>query len=251
MLRKLLIACVCTFLVACAGTSSERKENQYRLADTNMRLGVGYLQQGRIDDALEKLQKALAAVPDFPEAHSSIALVYERMNNTEKAAYHYEQALSLKPEDGATHNNYAVFLCGQGEFAKAEEHFMRALTSRGYNTPAQAWENLGACSLQIPDLEKAETYFRKALQIDPKLPVALLNMARISLEKQRYLSVRAYLQRYEEVRPLGAEGLWLGIQVEDKLGDQEAVRRYATLLLKRYPDANETRQMLEAGYNQR
>lgn len=249
MLRTLFMVCLCALLLACAGSSVERKEDNFRIADTNMRLGVGYLQQGRVDDALEKLQKALKAVPDFPEAHSSIALVYERLNDKENAAHHYEQALKLKPEDGATQNNYAVFLCQQGEIEKAEGHFLQALNSRGYETPAQAWENLGVCALRIPDIEQAEVYLRKALKIESKLPVALLSMARISLEKQRYMSGRAYLQRYQEVRTLGPDALWLRIQVEVKLGNKVSVRDYVAQLLNRHPDANETRLMQNAGYD--
>lgn len=237
-------------LLACGGARvQQEKENKFRIADTNMRLGVGYLQQGRVDDALEKLLKALKAVPDFPEAHGSIALVYEQLGDNDNANHHYEQALKLKQGDGATHNNYAVFLCRQGKLKQAEEQFLKAINSRGYDTPAEAWENLGVCSLQVPDLVKAEGYLRKALQIDSKLPVALLHMARISMEKQSYMSGRAYLQRYQEVQTMGPESLWLGIQVETKMGDKEAVRGYAEQLLKRYPNANETRLMREAGYD--
>lgn len=247
MNRALLLVCLCGFLLACAGSNVQTKENKLRLADTNVRLGVGYLQQGRVDDALDKLQKALNAVPDYPEAHSTIALVYDRLGESDKAGEHFEQALKLKPEDGATHNNYAVFLCRQGKMPQAEQHFLKAINSRGYATPAQAWENLGVCTMRVPDLVKAESYLRKALQINERLPVALLNMARISYEKQRYLSGRAYLQRYQEVRNMGPDALWLGVQVENKLGNANAVQDYAARLRKHFPDSTEMQLLQESG----
>lgn len=246
--RTLFVVFLSLLLAACAGTNAQTKEDKNRFADTHVRLGVGYLQQGRLDDALERLLKALQVAPDYADAHSSIALVYDRLGNPQKAAHHFEKSLKLKPLDGATHNNFAVFLCQQGKMLEAEEHFLQAINSRNYQTPAQAWENLGVCALQIPDMEKAETYLRNALQIDPKLPVALLRMARISLEKNHYLSGRAYLQRYQAVSVMGPEGLWLGAQVERKLDDVDSAREYALQLRKRFPDANETRLMLEAGF---
>ncbi|VAX04877.1 hypothetical protein MNBD_GAMMA19-140, partial [hydrothermal vent metagenome] len=190
-------------------------------------------------------------MPEYAEAHSSIALAYIHMDQPEKAEAHYQQAVELKPDDGSIQNNYAVFLCGQGKYAEAEQHFLTAVKSRRYRTPAEALENLGVCMLQVPDLEKAETYLRKALQVDSRLPGALLQMARVSAEKKRMMSARAYLQRYQEVATLGPDGLWLGIQVETELGDMAALREYKLLLRQNYSDSNEMRMLLEAEARER
>lgn len=245
LLRLLLLVGVVLALSACGGGVQEEKD-QLRIADTNVRLGLGYLRQGRIEGALEKLQKALEAVPDYPEAHSSIALVYERMGENEKAETHYERALELKPEDGSIHNNYAVFLCRVGKFDQAEPHFLSAIKARGYRTPERALENLGMCAMGDGKMEKAETYLRKALQMNPRLPGALLEMARISYEKKRFLSGRAYLQRYQEIAPLGPDGLWLGIQVEEALGDKDMAREYSLRLRRQFPDSDELKKLLDA-----
>jgi type IV pilus assembly protein PilF len=247
MFRSLIIVSLILLLAACAGGGAKGPDEETKFADTHVRLGLGYLQQGRLEEALDRLQKALDAAPDYPEAHSSIALVYERLGEPDNAARHFERALKLKPQDGPTLNNYAVFLCGQGQPLEAEKYFLQAIKSRNYPTPAAAYENLGVCALKIPDLDKAETYLRNALQLEPRLPVALLQMARVSLEKTRYLSGRAYLQRFQEVAAMNPEALWLGIQIEKKLGDRDALQTYAAQLRKRFPDANETRLLLESG----
>jgi type IV pilus assembly protein PilF len=253
VLRLLLVTTVVSVIAACASVQEQEREaeNQFQIADTNVRLGLGYLKQGRDEAALEKLQKAVDAMPEYAEAHSSIALAYERLEQPNKAAEHYERAVELKPKDGSIQNNYAVFLCGQGKYEEAEKHFLRAIQNRKYRTPAQALENLGMCMAQIPDWVKAETYLRKALKMDPKLPGALLQMARVSFEKKSMMSTRAYLQRYREVAPLGPDGLWLGIQVEKKLGDKAAALEYETLLRKNYADSNEMRLLLEAEEKER
>jgi type IV pilus assembly protein PilF len=234
-------------LFACVSVQEQQRaeKTKFQIADTNVRLGLGYLKQGRTEAALEKLKKAIAAMPEYAEAHSSIALVYEALREPDKASEHYQQAVSLKPEDGKILNNYAVFLCGQGKPKEAEPYFLKAIKTRSYRTPAQAYENLGVCVMQIPDLEKAETYLRKALQINPRLPGALLQMAVLSFDKKRMLSARAYLERYQAVAPMGPDALWLGIQVERKMGDRAAAGRYETQLRSKYPDSNEMRMLLE------
>ena len=247
ILRALLVVVLAFTLLACASVQEQEREDkkQFDIADTNLRLGLGYLQRGQLDAALEKLQKAVATMPDYAEAQSSLALVYVQLDNNEKAEIHYQRALELSPKDGSILNNYAVFLCGSGRPAEAEAYFLKAIQSRNYHTPAQALENLGVCAMQIPDMAKAESYLRKALQIDPKLPRALLQMARISLEKKNAMSGRAYLQRYQEVSPLGADGLWLGIQVERELGDTATAQDYENRLRRHFPDSKELQLLLE------
>jgi len=246
-LRTAFMIALSFTLFACATVEEKKREDKakFRIADTNLRLGLGYLQQGREEAALQKLKKAVDVMPEYAEAHSSIALAYIRMDEPDKAEEHYQRAVELKPDDGSIQNNYAVFLCGQGKYAEAEQHFLKAIDNRRYRTPAEALENLGVCMLQVPDVEKAETYLRRALQVDPRLPGALLQMVRVSVEKKRMMSARAYLQRYQEVATLGPGGLWLGIQVEKALGDMAAVREYKTQLRQNYVDSNEMRLLLE------
>jgi len=253
VLRAAIMIALSFTLFACATVEEQEREDKarFRIADTNLRLGLGYLQQGREKAALQKLQKAVDTMPEYAEAHSSLALAYIHMDQPDKAEEHYQRAVELKPDDGSIQNNYAVFLCGQGQYAEAEQHFLAAIKSRRYRTPAEALENLGVCMLQVPDLEKAEIYLRRALQVDPRLPGALLQMARVSVEKKRIMSARAYLQRYQEVATLGPDGLWLGIQVETELGDMATVREYKTLLRKNYSDSNEMRLLLEAEARER
>lgn len=245
--RVVLIILISFMLFACASVQEQKREDKlkFRIADTEVRLGLGYLKQGREKEALKKFQKAIKAKPDYAEAHSSIALAYIRLEQPDKAAEHYRRAVELKPEDGSIHNNYAVFLCSQKQYAEAEQHFLTAIKSRKYSTPARALENLGVCMMEAHDLKKAETYLRKALKINPRLPGALLQMARVSVAKKNLMSGRAYLQRYQEVASLGPAGLWLGIQVETKLGDRNAVNHYKALLRKNYADSKEMQLLLD------
>jgi type IV pilus assembly protein PilF len=245
---RLLWLVLFVLLAACASPQERQREEKqsFNVADTNLRLGLGYLRQGREEAALIKLKKSLEARPDYAETHSTIALVYSRLGKIEEAEAHYLTALELMPKNGSIHNNYAVFLCGNGRPLEAEVYFLQAIKSRNYTTPAQAFENLGMCVMQIPDQKKAETYLRKALRINAKLPAALLQMAHISLVRSRAMSGRAYLQRYQEVTALAANGLWLGIQIEMALGDTATVADYKNRLRRYFPDSEELRLLQNA-----
>ena len=232
-------------LSACAGHQTPQEDNTERYAMTHVQLGIGYLQQGKPELALEKLKKALDIKDDFAPAHNAIALVYEKLQKFDEADDHYQEAIDLAPGDGGMYNNYGVFLCKHGRLKQAEENFIKALKTPRYNTPELAYENAGSCALQIPDIEKAENYLTNALERNPELPNALYNMAQVRFEQKRFLASRGFLQRFEAVSKHHAQSLWLGVRVEKQLGDVNAAKKYAKQLQSKFPKSNEFKLLLK------
>ena len=236
-------------LVGCqAGPIPESAEQQNvsRLAELYTQLGIGYLREGKYDIASRRLNRALELEPKYATAHHAMALLQEQLNRPEQGEVHYRQAIALDPNYSEALNNYGRFLCSQERLDEAEAHFLKAVDNPLYETPQAAFSNAGVCLYQAGNLDGGETYLRRALQADPKLPIALLTMAELSLSKDRPLPARAYLQRYLEVAPHSPRSLWLGIKIERELGDRNAASSYALLLKANYPDAQETRLLLES-----
>ncbi len=244
-MRRVILTLVATLTVSACGSSATRPEPsaKERIARTNTELGLGYLQQGERKLAIEKLQRAIDADKDYAPAQYSLAFAYQEFGQMELAERHYNIALKLLPNDGGVHNNFGAFLCGQGRFAEGEEQFRVALRDPTYATPATALENAGLCALRVPDLDKAENYFRQALKVDANLLGALLGMAQVQFERKQFLSARGHLQRYEAAAQLPAQGLLVAVQVEQQLGDHAAAQRYMTQLYTQFPDSGEAQQI--------
>ncbi len=210
------------------------------IAKANLDLGIAYLQAGALEKSLEKLQKARAADPHYSPTYNALGVLYQRFKDKKKAEEYFIQALRLNEYDSSTMNNYGQFLCQESRFDKAEKHFLKAANNPLYTTPEIALSNAGVCAMKQDKLGIAEKYFRKALGENPKVIPALLQMIEISYVTKNYLSARGYLQRYLEVSPHTAKSLWLGIQVESKLGDNNALSSYELLLKNKFPDSEET-----------
>jgi len=101
------------------------------------------------------------------------------------------------------------------------------------------------CANKIPDIGKAEQYFRAALKINPDYVPALLNMVNTAYSQGNYMSARGYLQRYEQASPYSAESLWLGVRVENALHDKDASGRYALLLKHNFPETTQATRLQE------
>jgi len=209
------------------------------VAAANLNLGIVYLKQGEYQNALEKLEKAREADPNHPATYNVTGLLYQQINQPEKAEKNYKKALSLKSNDSSTLNNYGNFLCQQNRLEEAQETFLRAAENPLYQTPEIAITNNALCLYSNQKKEEAKEFFQQALQMNPKVPQALIKMSEFALDDFNYLSARAYLQRFQQVSRHTARSLWLGIQIERELGDKDAVSSYALLLKNSFPDSDE------------
>lgn len=232
-------------VIGACSTPAAKREAAASKADPLVDLGVAYMERGDRARALDKLTRALQMDPNLPRGHYAIALLYDGMGEEDKAQSHYRRALSLDPRYAEARNAYGAFLCRQGDIKEAEKEFLEAARNPLYTTPDLAYTNAGLCLMAKQDKEGAEKYFREALQLNPLQPTALLQMAELSYQSDKYLNARAYLQRYREVAQHTPESLWLGILSEMKLGDRNAASSLALLLRARFPDSDQARLLQE------
>jgi len=209
------------------------------IAQANLDLGIAYLRTGDYEKALENLEKARQADDKYPPTYNALGVLYQQLGNKVKAEKFFLKALKLNGSDPSALNNYGQFLCRESRFDEAEAAFLKAANNPLYTTPEIAFSNAGSCAMNQGKLDIAETYFRDALQKNPRVAIALLQMAEISYTTNNYLSARGYLQRYLEIGAHTAKSLWLGIQIENELGDKNALSSYKLLLKNKYPDSKE------------
>lgn len=229
------------------GTSSEDA------AQYNMQLGISYLRQNNLQAARDKLEKALEQEPSLATAHAALGLVFERLEDPSGAERHYRRAVDLNGSDPDNLNALAVFTCSRRQ--KPEEAlklFDRAiaipLSVSAANRPMLN-TNAGTCAKRF-DLVRSENYLREALAEDPRFPDALLQLAEVTLERGNALQARGFLERFLAAAKPTPSALWLGVRIEESLGDARAARRYGDQLRRDFPDAVETRRLIETSRSQ-
>ncbi len=253
LIKHTIIIILGLALLACnpAGTSTNNNirpsQSTNDVALSNLDLGMAYMKQGSFEKALEKLNRAKEADPNYSSTYNVLGLLYETLGENIKAEENFTKAIRLNSNDSKTLNNYGLFLCNQGRKDEAETVFAKAANNPLYESPELAIANAGVCFYDNNEIPKAEDYFRRALKLNSKLPSALLLMAEITFRQQDVLNARGYLQRYQEVSSLTAKSLWLGIQIEQQLDNKNAVSSYSLLLKNKFPDSVEAARLREAG----
>ncbi len=249
----LLIALVAVAAGGCVTTGDNPEDNTGDLGkserertgagDIYVKLAVAYLRSGKLDVALQQAKKAVQADPGNGDALNVLALIYEQLGETRLAGRYFARAVKAEPHNSYARNAYGAFLCKQERYQEAIPQFEAALKNPLYPTPEIALANAGICYNKAGDVSRAETYLRAALRKNPRLVVALLEMAKVSLAKGDYLSARGYLQRFDALATHTPESLWLGVQIERELGDKHALASYALQLRNKFPESPEAERL--------
>jgi type IV pilus assembly protein PilF len=242
--RLLLVLVIGGVLAGCSSTPQRNDRTSAQdAAGYNVQLGMSYLQRNDLEGAREKLERAVQQDPTLPAAHAALGMLYERAGDTRRAGDHLRRASRLAPDDPNMLNSYGGFLCRQGDRKEGIRFFESAASNAYYRTPEAALTNAGVCARGIPDPDAAENYFRRALNANRNFAEALLQMADLSLETDRALQARAFLQRFDLVAAPTPYSLALGSRIEAAAGDRQAAREYVERLRRQFPDSQEARSM--------
>ncbi len=242
---KLFIISLTVLLVACATPSNNPRDLSQKRdsARIHTELGAGYFSQNQIAIALEEFTEASRIDPSYPMAHNGLGLVYSALGEDTKADASFKRAISLDPTNSESRNNYGTFLCTRNRIDESITQFMEAVKNPLYTTKDIAFLNAGLCSLRKNDVDGAENYLQRALQVQPLLHRASYELAQIQFNRKKYGLAREYLQTPLVGNPT-PEVLWLAIRVERQLGDRDAEASYSLELRRNYPNSEQAKALL-------
>jgi Tfp pilus assembly protein PilF len=88
--------------------------------------GMAAAQKGNAKSAVELLDKAVTAYPNFSVALSDLGVQYMKLGQMDKAAEAFETMLKLKPADAVGHLNLGIALYNQGSTLASQQKFDEA-----------------------------------------------------------------------------------------------------------------------------
>lgn len=262
---RILLPLLLPALVAgCAGLSGgssnepEVSQSQSDITETgdarnraraNTELAALYYERGNLGVALEVLRTATAADVTYAPAHGMLGLVYMDLRENNLAQQSFERALRYAPNDADINHNYGWFLCQTGKEAESTKYFLQAIRNPLYRTPWKSYSAAGQCALKKDNLKDAADFFGRALKLNPDEPTSLLKLAGIEYRNGDLAEARRLIARYGRVVEPNAEGLWLAVRIERKVGDKTGENSYTDQLRRRFPASREFQQMQRGEYD--
>jgi tetratricopeptide (TPR) repeat protein len=182
-------------------------EHAARVASNNYMaitmLGTLAARDGKLDQAIEQYDVALALKPDFPEAHFSLGNALDQKGKLDQAIAEYQKALWFRPIAETTHVLLGAALAKQGKYDEAVAHYQAALKLDPDSAVAQ--NNLARVLHTQGKLNEAIEHYTAAIKLDPKLAPAHNNLGIALLQKGRVADGARELRESLRLNPTNAE----------------------------------------------
>ena len=206
-------------------------------------------EKGDLKGAIALYEKALADLPDFPEAEYQRGMAYLALNDTPSAEKAFRRAVEIRPGWSIAINSLSSVLIRRGEVNEATALVEKVLDSEPDNPPAlisltelrlrtgasadvlkellakiakltskanptvSLWNARAALEAALGSNYDASKSLARALSIDPGDALALSLLGEISLAQGDIEKAREISSRLEKVKPLYEPGMVLKARV--------------------------------------
>ena len=133
------------------------------MAHTN--IGIVFLQQGKIDEAIAHYRLALQMQPDSSDAEYNLGTALVAKGQVDDAILHCERAVGMRPTDPDAQVSLGNALFAKGRIDEAIAHYQKAITAQPDHFLARY--SLGHALLEKGELEGAIQVCRSALLLRP------------------------------------------------------------------------------------
>ena len=171
-------------------------------------LGTALRQQGRIDEALVRYEKALKLDPANADAHNNLGSILQDRGRFDEAAFHYEQTLKTRPRCAEAHANLGVLACQQGRIDEAVAHYGRALEINP--DFAEVHRNLGEVLRKQGRIDEAVRHYERAVEIKPQSAEGYNGLGNLFYQKGRIDEAARQYRKALELAPRYAEA-WVNL----------------------------------------
>jgi tetratricopeptide (TPR) repeat protein len=135
-------------------------------------LGSLYMYNDDLDAAKQAYNQIIEIIPNQPDTYLMRGYVYQVEGDHNAAIEDYSRAIDLGTQDPAAHSDRAWNHTVLGDFASALPDYESAIAIDPEN--ADYYNGAAYCLAQIDgDLDNAQTYITKALELDPDNPYKL------------------------------------------------------------------------------
>jgi predicted O-linked N-acetylglucosamine transferase (SPINDLY family) len=197
--------------------------------ETHFQRGLSFAQSGQYEEAVHSFQEALQLRPESAAAHNNLGNVFVEQGRLDDAVNSFRQALRYKPDFVSAHSNLGEALRRQGHLEESVASFRDALALNPGH--AHAHNNL-AMTLQVQGkLDLAIESYRLALRCMPGYTQAYCNLGTALMEQGNLAEAAPNFSKAIELKPDYVEAICnLGIVLSKQGRNDEALAQYQQAL---------------------
>jgi thioredoxin-like negative regulator of GroEL len=156
--------------------------------------GVNAEKQGKADEAIDHYQKAISYSPDFYPAHNNLGSAYLSRQQFAEAQNQFQAAIKANQNDAEAHFNLANVMLLTRRYDEVSPEIDEGLKRQPNSAFGQFLRGTLYSHTNRPEL--AEKSLLTALDLDPKMPQAYLQLVNLYLQQQRTSQAISELETY-------------------------------------------------------
>ncbi|MDD8031184.1 MAG: tetratricopeptide repeat protein [Acidobacteriota bacterium] len=179
---QILVIILLLGLTSCASTQSQQDKAREKDPQYQYNLGLFYLNNNNIDEAIKCFNKSLSLNPKNHLAWNALGLAQSMKANFENSIRAFEKALEVNPQFSEAHNNLGTIYFELGQYEKAEAEYRKALLDPTYPSRELPYYNLARLYFVQDRLDEAYDNIQKSIQAKNRFAMAH-NLRGMILEK--------------------------------------------------------------------
>ena len=186
-------------------------------------LGAALFKEGRLDEAVTHLREFLAHESfrlEVPTAHEMIGRTLKAQGKYAEAEQEFRQVLNMTPSNGDVHGLLAETLLRQQKFDEAAIHYQQFLAY--HPNDISTLMQLGITYVALGRANDAIVQFRRIVELNPQDAAAQRNLARALVENRAFDEAEPHARQAVLLRPNDAiahDELGLSLAGQGKLDD--------------------------------
>jgi len=191
--------------------------------------GLIAFDMGNFDEAINRIRRAIAKNPQFPESYKNLGKVYHRQGILDRAAVCYGKALELNRSDvNALYEAGCIYL-KTAQQDRAIVCFKKAIKLKPDHI--QALYELGVALTKKDRLDDAVVCYLRCIQLEPRLAETYNNLGLVYKAQSREREAIVYFKKAVEIKPHFPQAhLNLGTVYKEQEKHHEALKKYREAL---------------------
>ncbi|OIP76654.1 MAG: hypothetical protein AUK48_05530 [Oscillatoriales cyanobacterium CG2_30_44_21] len=174
--------------------------------DAYYNLGTAYNQLQDYERSAQAFEQAIKIKPNYPEALYNLGLTLVRLNRLNDALQSYQKALEISPDDIDIHLAIGSVYFKQKQFKPSLAAYESALAINPKSSSALV--SIGALLVELGELDRAISYLNEALTIEPNDAQAYCNLGYAFMIKEQMNEAIYFYNKSLELDPTFADAYW-------------------------------------------
>ncbi len=170
--KLIFIIFICLNFIICASAQKKIEDARNNDLQYQYNMGLFYLNQGIVDEAIKFLNRVLELNPRHDLALYALGLSHSMNGNFEESVKHLQNCLKINPTLTDAHNALGAIYQETGLLDQAEKEFRIAISDENYKAKDNSYYNLARIYMAKGNLKEALTHVEEALRINRSMVMA-------------------------------------------------------------------------------